>query len=104
MPRRDYDRYEIYRNDDGTIDQMPFVNIPVNPSDKFESWINGRSRLDKIAKRLYGNEFFDFLILMANPQYISEFDIPDDTVIRIPFPLEKARTDYENGLKKIRSR
>ena len=38
MPRIDYDRYEIYRNDDGTIDQLPFISIPVNPSDKYETW------------------------------------------------------------------
>ena len=104
MPRRDYDRYEIYRTDDSTVDQLPFVNIPVNSSDKYEKWIDGRSRLDRIANRFYGNPFFDFLIQYANPQFITEYDIPDGTVIRIPFPLEKAKTDYENGLKKIRSR
>ena len=102
--RQDYDRYEIYRNENGTIDQIPFVTIPVNQSDKYETWNLGRSRLDKLAKRYYGNEFFDFLILYGNPDYTSEFDIEDGDLIRIPFPLEKARTDYENGLKRIRNR
>ena len=102
--RRDYNRYEIFENDDGTIDQLPFVNIPENPSDKYETWNEGQSRLDKLATRYYGNPFFDFLILYANPQFIDQFDIPDGTVIRIPFPLDKARTDYENALKKIRNR
>ena len=102
MPRRDYDRYEIFRNPDETIDQLPFVRIPQNSSDKFERW-TPTSRLDKIAQRYYDNPFFDFLILFANPQYISEFDIEEGDVIRIPFPADKARSDYENGLKKIRN-
>jgi len=103
MPKRDYDRYELYRNTDATIDQLPFVQLPVNPSDKYEKWNIDTSRLDKLAQRYYDNPFFDFLILYGNPEYISEFDIPDQTVIRIPFPLNKARTDYENGLRRIRN-
>lgn len=104
MARIDYDRYEIFRNDDGSIDQLPFVTIPQNPSDKYVNWKLGVDRLDKLAKRYYDNELFDFIILLANPTYISEFDIDDGDVIRIPFPLDKARTDYENGLKRIRNR
>lgn len=103
MPR-DYDRYELVRTDDGTLDQLPFVPIAESPTDKFEEWIEGRSRLDKIAQRYYGNPFFDWLILYANPSYISEFDIPDGTVIRIPFPLDDARTAYENKLTQLRNR
>jgi hypothetical protein len=102
--RSDYNRYEIFRNGDGTTDQLPFVKIPITPTDKYEEWNSGRSRLDKIAKRYYDNEFFDFLILYANPQFVSEFDIEDGTVIRIPFPLDQARTLYEQGLKRLRNR
>lgn len=103
MTRIDYDRYELFRNPDSTIDQLPFVRLPINQSDKYEKWNITTSRLDKLAQRYYDNAFFDFLILYGNPEYISEFDIPDETVIRIPFPLDKARTDYENGLRRIRN-
>lgn len=103
MSRTDYDRYELVKNSDGTIDSLPFIKIPKNNTDKYEEWIVGRSRLDKISQRFYNNPFFDWLILYANPEYISEFDIPDGVVIRIPFPLEKVIIDYENELKKIRS-
>lgn len=99
---RDYDRYEIFRNNDGSIDQLPFVKIPESVSDKYERWTN-HSRMDRIAYRYYGNQFFDFLIMMANPEYNSEFDIPEGYVLRIPFPLERARSFYEDGLKKIRN-
>ena len=95
MPYTDYNRYSILKNGDGTTDSMPFVSLPTNPSDKFEDWNTSFSRLDKLSQRYYGNPFYDFLILYANPQYVSEFDIPDGALIRIPFPLAKVKADYE---------
>jgi len=102
--KKDYDRYEIYRNDDSTIDQLPFVKISNRGSDKFERWNSIGDRYDKYAKRYYRNPFFDFLITYANPQYLSEFDIPDGAVVRIPFPLKAVREEYENKLKNLRNR
>ena len=66
MPYRDYDRYEILKNTDGTIDSMPFITLPVNASDKYEYWNSEYSRLDKLSKKYYDNPFYDFLILYAN--------------------------------------
>jgi hypothetical protein len=98
MPHPDYNRYSILRNSDGTTDNMPFVNLPVNASDKYEYWNVNYSRLDKLALKYYGNPFYDFLILYANPKYVNEFDILDNELIRIPFPLQKAKSDYEAAL------
>jgi len=95
MPYKDYNRYEILRNTNGTTEPMPFVNLPVNSSDKYEYWNTEYSRLDKVSQKYYGNPFYDFLILYANNIYLSEFDIPDGALIRIPFPLQKAKADYE---------
>ena len=103
MPRIDYDRYELYRNNDNTINQLPFVSIPISRSDKYEPW-RYDSRMEKLATRFYDNPFFDFLIMYANPEYISEFDIPEGTIIRIPFPLDNAKFEYERGLKLIKDR
>ena len=91
MPFIDYKRYNII----GNIEPMPFVNLAVNPSDKYEMWKEGFSRLDKLSQKYYANPFYDFLILYANPTFISEFDIPDGELIRIPFPLSRAKADYE---------
>ena len=102
--RKDYDRYEIYRNENSTIDQLPFIKISERASDKFERWNSIRDRYEKIANRYYRNPFFDFLITYANPQYISEFDIPDGAIIRIPFPLQSVREEYEDKLKNLRNR
>ena len=102
MPQKDYNRYGILVNSDGTTDMMPFVQLPVNQSDKFENWNTYNCRLDKFAQKYYGNPFYDFLILYANG-YMSEFDIPDGTLIRIPFPLAKVKADYEVALTAIRN-
>lgn len=95
MSKIDYNRYTILKNNDGSVDLMPFVSLPVNSSDKYELWNSEFGRLDKLSMKYYGNPFYDFLILYANPEYLSEFDIPDNTLIRIPFPLNKAKSDYE---------
>ena len=95
MPYRDYDRYVALKNSDGTINSMPFISLPANTSDKFEFWRTESSRLDKISQKYYGNPFYDFLILYANNSYVSEFDIPENAILRIPFHLDKARADYE---------
>lgn len=98
MPHTDYKRYEILKNDNGTTDDMPFIELPKNSSDKFENWNPNFSRLDKLALKYYGNPFYDFLILYGNRIYLNEFDIPDNALIRIPFPLDKAKADYEAAL------
>ncbi len=102
MPYRDYDRYAALKNSDGTISPMPFISLPANTSDKFEYWRIESSRLDKMSQKYYGNPFYDFLILYANSDYVSEFDIPENALIRIPFPLEKARADYEAILNQFK--
>jgi len=95
MPYSSYNRYAILKNTNGTTDNMPFVTLPMNSSDKFEYWNSTFSRMDKLSQKYYGNPFYDFLILYANPEFVSEFDIQDGTLIRIPFPLSKVKADYE---------
>jgi hypothetical protein len=101
MPQRDYNRYAILENTNGTTEQMPFVVLPVNPSDKYETWNTEYYRLDKLSQKYYNSPFYDYLILYANG-YMSEFDIPDGQLIRIPFPLAKVKSDYEAALTAYR--
>ena len=103
MPQQDYNRYSILKNGDGTIDNMPFIKIPEFLSDKYERWNLGFSRMDKLSKKYYGNPFYDFFILMANPEHINEFDIPDNVVIRIPFPLDSVKSYFESELQRIKN-
>jgi len=103
MPYTDYNRYAILINGDGTTDPMPFVSLPLNQSDKFEYWNTSFSRLDKLSQKYYGNPFYDFLILYANPSFTSEFDFTDNQLIRIPFPLRKVKADYEAILTQFKN-
>lgn len=100
---RDYDRYQLLKNGDGTINQSPFIRISSSTVDKYVEWINGKSRLDKLSQKYYGSPTFDWLILYANPEFISEFDIVDGTIIRIPFPLDRVINEYQSVLSSIRS-
>jgi hypothetical protein len=102
MQKNDYDRYEILKNTDGTINTVPFIKITEADSDLSIEWNPNISRLDKIANKYYSNPFYDFLILLANPQYVDQFDIPQGVTIRIPFPLERAKNEYETQIKKIK--
>ena len=95
MPYRDYNRYSILKKSDGTTELMPFINIPVSTSDKYEYWNGETSRLDILSQKYYGNPFYDFLIIYANGGFLTEFDIPDGTLIRIPYPLDRAKSYYE---------
>lgn len=47
-------------------------------------------RLDILAKQLYGDEVLEWVILQANPQYSTPFDIKAGDIIRVPLP-EKVR-------------
>lgn len=99
---QDYDRYAILKNNDGSIDMTPFVEIPVSSSDKYEVWKEGFSRMDILSQKYYNSPFYDFFIMYANPKYISEFDIPQGTIIRIPFPLDRVKSVYENTLLNLK--
>jgi hypothetical protein len=95
MSRQDYDRYALLNVVNEITEMLPFVTMPNNSTDKYEYWNSMTDRYDKFAQKYYGNPFYDFLILYANPLYTSEYDIPDDELIRIPFPFSKAKSDYE---------
>ena len=96
---KEYDRYSVLKSVSPN-ELMPLVKLPVNGTDKYEYWNSNLHRYDKLAYKYYGNPFYDFLIIYANTEYINEFDIPDGALIRIPFPLSKAKSDYIDLLNK----
>lgn len=97
-----FDRY-YYAKVDGNLNQLPFVEFPENSSDKYIKYIEGsnKTRFDVLAQKYYDNPTMGFFILMANPEYMSEHDIPDGTVIRIPFPKERVIQVYDQTIKNI---
>ena len=89
-----YDRYEKFKAD-GTVKPIPGLFIDNKPSDKKIVYKMGTSRLDKLSQEYYGNPYHGWLILSANPQFGGlEFNIPDQEVIRVPFPFDSALERY----------
>lgn len=95
-----YNRYEDFLiNGKQTV--VPFVSIPSKSSDKKYIYRQGKSRLDKISYEFYNAPYFGWLILAANPKYGGlETNIPDNSVIFIPFPLTDSLQDYKSALDK----
>src|ERR1035437_459401 len=69
-----------------TLQEMPAIIISERNTDKRVIYDKKITRLDRIAGDIYGDETLSKIILWANPAYFIEFDIPDGTVIRVPFP------------------
>lgn len=94
-----FDRYNRFR-DDGGMKPVPGIVIPESSSDKYAIYKQGISRLDKLSNLYYNNPYSGWLILLANPQFGGlEFNIPDSTSIRIPYPLESGLNRYINEIQ-----
>jgi hypothetical protein len=72
---------------------MPAIVIRPRESDKRLIYDKKKTRLDRMASDVYQDDLYWRLILWANPQYSLEFDIPDGTVIRVPFPKEEVEKE-----------
>jgi hypothetical protein len=98
MANEYYNRYQnLIVNGVQTI--IPGVNLPTKSTDKIHIYRLGISRLDKISQTYYGTPYFGWLILQANGQYGgSEVNLPDNALLRIPFPLLSSILDYKSAL------
>ena len=98
MNRQYFDRYQ-YFNDEGTFKIVPGIEIPIKSTDKYIQYIRNKDRLDKISQQYYGSPLFSWLILLANPTCGGiEFEIPDNYLLRVPFPLTSTLQDYKKNV------
>lgn len=67
---------------------VPFVVISERATDIPVPYYQGISRLYLISADYYGSAHYEQLILQANPEWVSEHDIPDATMLRLPYPLD----------------
>lgn len=91
-----YDRYSKFKAN-GVVKPLPGVYIKPLESDKTIVYRQGKgeSRLDYLSDLYYTTPYCGWLILLANPQFGGlEFNIPDLSVIRVPFPFETAIDRY----------
>lgn len=82
-----YNFYSLLRDND-TLKNMPPITIDKRDTDKTVTYNSQKNRLDTIAGNVYNDETLWKLILWANEQYFLEYDIPDNSVIRVPWPLQ----------------
>jgi hypothetical protein len=96
------DRYSDFKNNN-LISIIPFIEIPNLPTDKNIVYKTGITRLDVVSQNYYGNPYHGWLIMLANPEYGGmEFDIPNNTIIRIPFPFSSVISNYEFAVQKYK--
>jgi hypothetical protein len=93
-----YNRYQNFLiNGNQTV--VPYLSIAAKPTDKKYVYIQNQSRLDKISQDVYGSPFFGWLILSANPNFGGlETNIPNGSVLIIPYPLYTSLLGYKNAL------
>ncbi len=98
---RYYDRYKDFR-ENGKMTSLPFIKMRAKDSDK-RVVTDSRTRFDKLSQQYYGNPYHGWLILQLNPQFGGlEFDIPENTIIIIPFPLEKSLERYQEQVDRYK--
>ena len=75
---------------------IPGITIPIDSTlDKFVVYKQGLTRLDKVSNMFYLNPYSGWLIMLANPEFGGlEFNIPDSSIIRVPFPYDSAVSRY----------
>lgn len=94
-----FNRYDGLGSENGIKKLMPFIKISESISDKYEIWNSNRYTFELLSYNYYDSPFYDIFILCGNPEYLSEHEIPDGTVIRIPFPLDRVKEEYYAKLK-----
>jgi hypothetical protein len=93
-----------YLIQDGKMSNMPPISIEKRSTDKYVLYNSQNNRLDNIAGDIYTDETLWRLILWANEQYFIEFDIPDNTVIRVPFPMQDVLNEVNSKIIALKNK
>lgn len=98
-----YNRYQ-FSVENGKNKTLPFVELTKKSTDKQTVYSIGKDRMDRLSEKYYGNPYHGWLIMLANPQYGGlEFNIPNNSIITIPFPFQSSIEDYFTKLKNLES-
>lgn len=98
-----YNFYSLLKDNDKLRD-MPSIKIEKRSTDKSVTYNKQLNRLDNIAGNIYNDETLWRLILWASEQYFMEFDIPDNTVIRVPWPLQDVLNEVQTKIVEKRDK
>ena len=96
-----YDRYSSFRNDNVVTKPLPFLKINKGDTDIYVTFKKDTMRLDVLSYKYYGDPNYAWLILNANPDLPPyEYLIEDNSVLRIPYPIESAVKRYEESVSR----
>ena len=99
MSRIYYNRYEDFIFD-GEFKVVPGIEIPIKKTDKYILYKKNKNRFDKMSDENYGSPLFGWMIMLANPLAGGiEYEIPDNFLIRIPYPLVSSLQDYKRAVE-----
>lgn len=88
-------RYKKFQANGAKTFLVPFIKIPKRSSDYYVYYDSSKHRMDTLSSEYYGDPNYGWLILQANPTLDGlEFDIPTNYLLRIPYPLQEALTQY----------
>ena len=76
---------------------IPSIIIPTSNDDAYIPYDMKTTRYDRIAAQYYGDDSYWWILAMANPEYYFEFDIPFGTIIRVPLPLDKVLSHFQQA-------
>jgi len=94
------DRYNSFK---GNAEMKPVIGVKLEPSDNDLTYVykQGTTRLDKLSNMFYNNPYSGWLIMLVNQEYGGlEFNIPDMSIIRIPYPFDSAVERYATAVRK----
>lgn len=95
-----YDRYDSFRVN-GNMKPVIGITIDREPSDRTIVYRQGITRLDILSNKHYNTPYCGWLIMIGNPEFGGlEFLIPDNSLIRVPYPFETAIDRYITALNK----
>jgi hypothetical protein len=83
---------------------MPKIDIQRRNTDIKIVYNKNRTRLDRIAGDVYGEEEYWRIIMWANPEFEFEFEIPDDTLLRVPLPKSEVENEIIRKITNNRNR
>ena len=92
-------RYSYFTTNGARTELVPFVAVPKQSTDIFIYYEKNRTRFDKLSYDYYGDPNYGWLILQANPDLgCYEYLIPNNTRLRIPYPLATTLTQYNSDI------
>ena len=97
-------RYRQLITTNRTMMTVPAITISKRDTDKFVIYNSDKMRFDTIAADIYGNDLYNWLISLANPEFALEFDIENNSVIRVPFPLNSVISEYEQKVATLKNK